>query len=353
MSLQKMEMVNMVGRIDQLDRIARKIVLASSVQMVNAFDEIKNNHFSILKASRNVGAVIDYSNIHPYQSTKDLAKVEEQLLSLANMLGITYTVKRQYDAGDYSFTETAQTVNKLYRTLSAQMKKYEQLQKDLAKIEHLKKYFVNIKDIDILLSDVVNMQYIRMRIGKIAKNNIDQLKKYYSRISAIVLKVNEDKDFQYIMIFYPEYVHNEVERLLKYTHFHELVTDFNFEEKPGEIWKAILAHQKTMQKKLDQLKAAIEQFTKEHRHDLNKFYSRLCLEYEVEQLKSYVVCSNSFFYLTGWVPVQKKDTLEKLLADYPEDLSIVFKKKEKEKGPVHSLMENFRSRIVRLLLHRF
>jgi V/A-type H+-transporting ATPase subunit I len=49
------------------------------------------------------------------------------------------------------------------------------------------------------------------------------------------------------------------------------------------------------------------------------------MEYKVEELKSYIVCTNEFFYLTGWVPVYKKNELLGSLAKYEDDLIIISK----------------------------
>lgn len=97
----------------------------------------------------------------------------------------------------------------------------------------------------------------------------------------------------------------------------------------------------------------IDQLKIEHRHDLNKCYSQIVLEYKVEKLKTNIVTSDSFFYLTGRVPVHKKERLLDVLADYKDELNIIFKKNEKHEGFVNFIMNNLRNRIFRPLVNWF
>jgi len=326
MSIQKMEMLNMVGKMDQVDQIARKIILSSSVHMVNAYNEVQNNNFSILEAKNNIGAVIDYSYIRPYTSEKDLATYEDQLKALADILNIEPKVFPEYYKEAYSFKEDQAVLSGLYESIREKHQRYQNLQQRLQELQGLEEYLSYIKNLDFNLTEALNMQYIKLKFGKLSKYNMDKLKKNYENISAIVLKINTASEFDSIMIFVPKALENEVERALKSLNFEEFPINFTFEGTPRDWLIAIEREKRTIQSEVKKIQEDLQDFKKQHETDIHKYYSRLIMEYEVEELKSYIVCTDEFFYLTGWVPVKRKQKLLHELKPFQNQLSIAFRK---------------------------
>lgn len=325
MSIQKMEMLNMVGKMAQVDQIARKIILSSSVHMVNAYNEVQNNNFSILEAKNNIGAVIDYSYIRPYTSEKNLASYEDQLKALADILNIEPKVSPEYYQEAYSFNEDQAVLSRLYESIREKHQRYQNLQQRLQELQGLEEYLSYIKNLDFNLTEALNMQYIKLKFGKLSKYNMDKMKKNYENISAIVLKINTASEFDSIMVFVPKALENEVERALKSLNFEEFPINFTFAGAPRDWLMAIEKEKQTIQSEVKKIQDDLQDFKKQHETDIHKYYSRLIMEYEVEELKSYIVCTDEFFYLTGWVPVKGKQKLLHELKPFQDQLSIAFK----------------------------
>lgn len=325
MAIQKMEMINMVGRMDQVDHVARQLILSSSVHMVNAYNEINNLQFSILEAQNDVGAIIDYSHIQPYTSQKDLAKVEEKLQDLANILGIKSKVQPHYFKADYCFQSDIKKIDKLYEAIQEKAEMYHQFEKQLAELDELREYLSYIQTMNVNLTDVLNMKYINLKFGKLSKYDMDKLKKNYENISAIVLKVNADIHFDTIMVFVPVAVEKEVDRVLKSLNFEEYVTNFIFSGTPADWLVSVEREKEKIQTELREIQETLKDFKRNYEKDIHKFYSRLMMEYEVEEFKSFIACTDEFFYLTGWVPVRRKQKLLHALKPYQEKISITFR----------------------------
>lgn len=326
MAIQKMEMINMVGKMNQIDPIARKIILSSSVHMVSAYNEVQNNNFSILEAKNDIGAVIDYSYIRPYTSEKNLEKVAGQLQALAEILNIELKGSPQHYAGEYCFDEDMGAVGKLYESVQEKYGQYQRLNQKLTELDELEEYLLYIKDLNFNLTEALNMQYINLKFGKLSKYDMDKLKKNYENISAIVLKINTDIQFDSIMVFVPLALENEVERALKSLNFDEFVINFTFEGTPADWLSSIEKEKNTIQTELRKLQEDLQHFKGQYEKEIHKYYSRLIMEYEVEELKSYIVCTDDFFYLTGWIPVNRKTKLLNELKPYREHMSIAFRK---------------------------
>src|SRR5690606_22613888 len=119
---------------------------------------------------------------------------------------------------------------------------------------------------------------------------------------------------------------NEVERALKSLNFEEFPINFTFEGTPRDWLIAIEREKRTIQSEVKKIQEDLQDFKKQYETDIHKYYSRLIMEYEVEELKSYIVCTDEFFYLTGWVPVKCKQKLLRELKPFQNQLSIAFRK---------------------------
>src|SRR5690606_2741318 len=124
--------------------------------------------------------------------------------------------------------------------------RYQNLQQRLQELQGLEEYLSYIKNLDFNLTEALNMQYIKLKFGKLSKYNMDKLKKNYENISAIVLKINTASEFDSIMIFVPKALENEVERALKSLNFEEFPINFTFEGTPRDWLIAIEREKRTI-----------------------------------------------------------------------------------------------------------
>ena len=145
------------------------------------------------------------------------------------------------------------------------------------------------------------MEYINVKFGRLTKYDMDKLKKNYENLSAIVLKINTDADFVSVMVFVPKSVEAVVERALKSLSFDEFVPGFRFEGTPADWLVQIAAKEKEISEEIERIRQEMIHFKKKYGKDIQKYYSRLQLEYKVEEVKSSMACTNEFFYMTGWI----------------------------------------------------
>ncbi|WDC83453.1 hypothetical protein PL321_12045 [Caloramator sp. mosi_1] len=88
MAVAKMEFINIIGHMDSLEDVAKRIVLSESIHFVNAMSEINENNFPILQAKDEVDAVIGFNYIKQYQSNLDLNEISKIYDELCNMFEI-------------------------------------------------------------------------------------------------------------------------------------------------------------------------------------------------------------------------------------------------------------------------
>jgi len=335
MAIVKMEMLNLVGMMDDVDEIARYLVLSSSVHMINAVTEIKNNNFSILEAQANVDALIDYNYIKQYVSQKDLDGTAEKLRNLSDILGIKNKVYSSHLQGSYDFRKDMETVQELYGKIKDRHEVYQRLCKDLEELKELETYLNCIKSTNIDLNEALDMKYVSLRFGKLSKYDMDKLKKNYENIPAIVLKLDSGAEGVTIAVLTPKYMEIEVNRFLTSLNFDEFIPHFRFHGTPKDWLESLQVKKEEIVGEINSIRRELQDFKKNYEKDIQTSYSRLMLEYKVEELKSNMVVTEQFFYSLAWVPVTKKEKLVRFLEKYDDRLIMVFRKDEELKGAIH------------------
>lgn len=323
MAVEKMEMIDIVGHMDNIDDIARRIVLSSSVHMISAITEVNHNNFPILKAQENVDAVLDYSYIKQYSSQKNLYDIEAKLNALMEILEIKKRVNPSYYKEEYDFSQDIQEIDKVYKLVSEKHERLKALDSELKELDELQEYLSHMKHMDVNLSELMDMKYIDMKLGRMTPYNMDKLKKNYENISALVFKLYQNSEDVLVMIFVPISIEMEVERVLISLNFDEYKFDSRFQGNPFEWINMSNARKNEIKKEVQAIRNEMKSIYKEYSSNVGKYYSRLYMEYKIEELKSYIVCTDEFFYLAGWVPKYKKNELLSSLADYEERLIIV------------------------------
>jgi V/A-type H+-transporting ATPase subunit I len=314
MAVEKMEMIDIVGHMDNVDDIARRIVLSSSVHMVSAITEVHQNNFPILKAQENVDAVLDYSYIKQYSSQKNLNEIETKINALMEILELKRRVNSAHFKEEYNFSQDSGNIEEIYKLVSQKHERIKSLDCELKELEELQQYLAHLKFMDVNLNELINMKYIVMKLGKMTRYNMDKLKKNYENISALVFKLYQDSDEVLVMVFVPQSVEMEEERVLASLNFDEYKFNFSFQGSPTEWLDSANARRNEINEEVQNIKHEMLGIKKEYSTEVEKYYSRLYMEYKIEELKSYIVCTNEFFYLTGWVPIRRKNDLLKSLS---------------------------------------
>lgn len=347
MAVEKMDMIDIVGRMDDVDDIARRIVLSSSVHMVSAITEVQQNNFPILKAQENVDAVLDYSYIRQYSSQKNLNHIESKINGLMEILELKKRVNSEHFKESYNFSQDSKNINEIYELVSEKRERINSLELELKELEKLQEYLSYMKYMDVDLNELINMKYINMKLGKVARYNMDKLKKNYENISALVYKLYQDSEDVLVMMFVPLSVEMEVKRVLFSLNFEEYKITNRFQGSPSDWMDMADNRRKEINKEIEAIKKDIQRVHKEYSKDVEKYYSRLHMEYKIEELKSYIVCTNEFFYLSGWVPTYKKEELLKSLSKYEESLIVITKAAEETREglePPTCLKNNYLTR---------
>lgn len=316
MAVERMKTVGIVGRIADMDRICRYIVLNGSMHMLNALSEINSNYFKLSASEENIEAIEESSHLMPYNVSKDFGKDEQIIKSLNDIFDFQPSIDTNSIGIDYDYL---QLINEMEKEYDAVKELWDEIEKKNKLVEEKKNYIKNLnymKDIKMDISQLLNLKYLKLRLFVLSRDNYDRLKGNYENIPSLVLKVVTTDDNIIVMSVAPQYFDDEIERLFTSLNYQELKLPAGYSGTAQEIIEKLTGEIKSILNEIKDLKDLVQK----HRGDISpairKAYSALNLEKKVERVKKEAAMGKRLFFLFGYVPKSKVKRLQKELWDH-------------------------------------
>lgn len=325
MSVERMNMLNLVAPIEYMDELVKEIVLFGKLHVVNAMVEINDSNFTIALDKENIHEISEMAMIHSYRDQQNLRTFRYQLEDLMTFLNISRDVKLQHLSDKYFFEETAKTLNEIYQDVNAFRKKIEAKKSELNKLDTIKNYLGMMKLVDFDLRMLNRMKYFNYEVGILSKEGREKIKKNYENIPAIVLHIGKvEKGEVYLIISLKEFA-VETDRILRSLNFSKLNVPKDFVGKPSEIEDFISEQAEILNVEIEQLEAEKKVLRDKYYKDIEKAFAQNEMEEAKAIIKNNIACTENFFYLSGWVPQKEKGKLTARLMGYNEKVILVFK----------------------------
>ncbi|NLK73171.1 MAG: V-type ATP synthase subunit I [Clostridiales bacterium] len=325
MSVERMNMLNLVAPIEYMDELVKEIVLFGKLHVVNAMVEINDSNFTIALDKENIHEISEMAMIHSYKDQQNLRTFRYQLEDLMTFLNIGKDVKLQHLSDKYFFEETAKTLNEIYQDVNAFRKKIEAKKSELNKLDTIKNYLGMMKLVDFDLKMLNRMKYFNYEVGILSREGREKIKKNYENIPAIVLHIGKvEKGEVYLIISLKEFA-VETDRILRSLNFSKLSIPKDFVGRPSEIEDFISEQAEILNVEIEQLEAEKKVLREKYYKEIEKAFAQNEMEEAKAIIKNNIACTENFFYLSGWVPSKEKGKLTARLTGYNEKVILVFK----------------------------
>ncbi len=325
MSVERMNMLNLVAPIQHIDEIVKEMVLFGKLHIVNAMVEIDESNFMIAVDEENIEEIAEMSMIHSYKDQQSLKSFKYQLDSLMTFFNIPKEVNPDYLSGHYTFNSTMDNIESIFQEADTLQKKMDAKRQELSQLENIQNCLKMMKDVNIDLSTLNGMAYFNYEIGILSKEGREKIKKNYENIPAIVLHIgNEQKDEVYLIISLKQFK-LETDRILRSLNFRRLEAPKNCAGKPLEIKSIFNEQSVALEKEISEMEKKKEELREKYYADVEKAFSQNEMEEAKTVIKNNIACTENFFYLSGWVPQKEKNLLDKRLSKYNEEVILVFK----------------------------
>lgn len=327
MSIEKMEMMNVVGLKEYVTDVSREIVLMGNIDITNALNEIKESHFTLSLAEENVDELVDMTMIKPLCEKWDHGDIFEKISNLEDIYKEEFKVNRNHISESCNLCNCYASIELLCRKLMEPYKKIKQVEKEIDKIEELYNNFQYLENLDVKLEDLRSLEFFTYTFGILSKENINRLKKNYENITAIVLHTGSSDTGEVYLVISPKELELETSRILRSLNFHRIQMPEEFIGTPLEIIQELESKKEVVNQELKKLNQLFQILKNENREKVEECYSKLKLHEKIKEVEAQMVSSNNFFYLSGWVPEKDKEKIKRKLQRYG-NLIIDFKNQD-------------------------
>ncbi len=310
MAIQKMKLVNIVGPVNDFDRVVSEYLLD--------FDIHIESSMSILN---NVGGLVPFSGENNY--AQPMAQLEELFEMSGAVPQSTEGEIISYEDAVELITDVRNRTEGINLELAEITKKLEQNALALRQLE-------NLLSLNINLDDIFKFRFIKFRFGRMPRAGYKKLTSYLSGIDAFFIEGETEDDYVYGVYFMPAESEERIDGIFTSLYFERIMVSSESHGTPREAYERFLAERENLKIKENELKNNLSTVIEENKKQLAGAHQRLRVLNKTADIKRLSAHTRESFYIIGWTSEREADRIIEVL-DVEPDVVLV----EEEPGLVN------------------
>ncbi|TFZ39204.1 hypothetical protein E4100_08855 [Soehngenia longivitae] len=317
MGTNKMELLNVIGKIEYTDDVLRDLILNHDIELLDVLNRIESDHFKINVKEENLDKIVEMNYVMPYISdnkVEEFRNKKQQIISLFDLGNFNLNISKE------KFSVSENEINEFYYALE----KMNSLNEDLTNLENeLKKlegYYNNIfrelDDFQIKIGDLRNMDYFEFKLGILKDSARMKLKSSYENIPAIIIHTGRVEEGEVYFAIYPKKVAVDIERTLKTLEFRELILPEEYNSTPKEISAVLTLKRNDILAKIAMKEKELDDLKSKHLNKAVDLIGKLDMMIKIERVKEKLAFSRKYFYLSAFVLSSDKENIQNSLSKY-------------------------------------
>lgn len=182
MAVEKMHLVNIMARLENLDDFLEDLIDIDEFDQVDAFRQIQNREFSIRASEENIDKTEDFNDLESFEKTdssfiKDLEDIKE-FLNLE-------------DSSDGKRIDE-EKLKKLIKVFEENIEKKKELEERNKKLEEYINNLQALENEEININKIRNLNYFNYRLGEVSKDGRFILKNNYDSIPSLIIHLQKN-----------------------------------------------------------------------------------------------------------------------------------------------------------------
>ena len=308
MSIEKMKLLSITGKEENIDDFIIKYLIDSGLQTENAIKVFEKGW--------------KLTNFKYDSTSKDLQNKCKNIFLKYNIKYIEYSESDEKKNSLQEIDEKLESIKSKFEDIENSIIEKNQKIKELnSQVELLE----NLKNINIDISNLYNLRYIKFRYGKISKENYKKLEREIKDLNAIILNVGEDDENEWIICLTTKEYGAKVDSYLNVYKFERIWIPEELIGKPSENLIVCKEQIKKLEEEVEMNQRSICDTKNQYSNYLQEIYSELNLYIKIDTIKKFMAHDeNGLFYIVGWIPVNElKQILPALSKE--KDLKFVIK----------------------------
>ncbi len=290
MSVEKMKLLSITGKEENIDKFIADYLLESGIQTENAVKIFEKGW--------------KLTNFEYDSTAKELLKACKIIL---DKYKIKYNEEAESDILEKPLQEVKNNLINIKQNLEEIEEHLKNQRHSLEEYENKLELLKHTRSLDIELDELYNLEYIKFRYGKLPKENLGKLENSLKNLNAILLKLEED-DLKnvWIMCLATKEQSAKVDSYLNVYRFERIWIPKEMTSNPKALFNEY-------EKKIQEIKFDIENKEDEitrirdrDAEELVNLYSEINLYIKINNVKKFMAYDqNGLFYIIGWIPAKE------------------------------------------------
>lgn len=320
MAIERMEMMNLVGHLEDMDKILREMVLLECFQPVQ---EIQQRNIASTLDDLNMQQTESPNWVHVLSDKWEFREAQMKLDLLMEKLGIEKKVLTTNFDTNYSVFDVVSDVNIMYERFSGYLGQLEAMEKETERLERLRVMNL-IKNVSVDLNDLNALQHFGYRIGAISREHRQKLSMNYENISAAVMHIGPWKGREIYLLVYPKALEQENSQILRSIDFESFDILPEYMGVPEDALNRVESRMLELKTQEEELRSEMERFRHSFEGVICDCYGKLRMEDTLVEIRNMITVTRNFFFLSGWVPIKERKKLVNLMESHGQRVILSF-----------------------------
>ena len=326
MAIENVIMMDVVGKIEDVDKFTKDMFLFNDIQIVDAMHEIETGRFILPIREENINELLGFSQL----VSGEMKMGEKNYLKLVNKLNELYKGSLKLDMralakGETDLDEALKKVDAFENNIVIEYDEMMEINAQIEKLKQSRVAYSYIDEMEVQMGELDSLENYSYSIGSVTKDNAVRLKSIYNSVTSIVFHVgNQEDNEEVFLIISPRDFEIESRRILKALNY-KPIEGFSpeYTGSPGEILSQIDRKISELQASSGELLKKVNAQLEESRADASDSFNTLSLYENLNTIKKYMAFSDKNFYFSGWISKKDRQKMEAVSEKYP-DLIMMF-----------------------------
>lgn len=326
MAVEKMVMMNLVGALEDEDKILEQIILMGNVHLQTDLSELYESHFALHVLEESLNEMRENGEVNTRgPNDENYSEVLSRIEYISKALDIKPKVDQAFLESSFEYGSCKNSIDEMYHKVSPIYEEILKTKETIKKNQAFRESIKYILDKNIDFSGLGKLHFFNYKIGKISHEDKLEIAKNYENITAIAKAIGTGDGLEVFLIIYPQKFEMETERILKSVNFEEVKIPEELRGTPIEMNEQIEKILRQEQNKLNELYQKIREMKDTYQDFICQAITRVKMTQKISNIKENIERGNSVFILSGWVPESQKEKITTQISTVSNKFMIVFK----------------------------
>lgn len=284
-----MKFVSIVGKLEHFDKFVSSYIVDSNLHLENALNVITL-----------VRGVAPFPND---ESKSDL--LLKSCVSLLEFLGLDYgpaRLEKYFNSNFIPLDEIERSLTQIGDQCRTNREETGVATERMRECRLMKDSLENIISVNVNVEQFFSLEFIKFRFGKIPNEARKPLEVWADELEMVMIPLSEDEDFTWLIYFTPTTASEKVDGIVSSMQFERTRLSSDLSGTPNEALDTLNRTITELQTRLATLSAESAMLKERDADKLLHMYYSLVRINRNHEVRQYAACTESSFYICGWVP---------------------------------------------------